>query len=144
MSPVYAAPDDWDPDLYGPIPANATRLLAQASRQVTDATSCDTYDTDANGLPTDTGLLAAMRDATLTQAAAWATLGIDPTIGGLAAKAPVSSKSLDGGSVSYDNSLNASVTAFRARQQLAAGLCDDAARILRQAGLGYTQPWEFG
>lgn len=144
MSPVYATSDDYTQAGYGTPPVDATRLLATASRWVREATNGDIYDADDTGIPTDATILAAFKDATTAQVFAWSSANVDPATGGLLAQGPVSSKSLDGASISYDNSLNASVTAFTVRERAATVLCDESARILRQAGLGSTRSWDFG
>lgn len=132
---IYATSAQLDDWLDGPLPANATTLLRSASLLVRGATVASVYDVDTAGLPTDPAVLTAFRDATCAQAAMWSTAGIDPAGGGVASSAPVRSKKLGSGSVDYDTSVNASVTAFTAKQAAARELCAEAYMILRQAGL---------
>lgn len=132
---IYATSAQLDEWLDGPLPANATTLLRSASLLVRGATVASVYDVDPAGLPTDPAVLAAFRDATCAQAAMWVAAGIDPVGGGVASSAPVRSKKLGSGSVDYDTSVNASVTAFTAKQAASRELCAEAYMILRQAGL---------
>lgn len=66
---IYATVDDFtdflDPD---PVPANASRMLREASREVEDMTLTAFYETDTNGYPTDAEVIEAFRDATCAQA----------------------------------------------------------------------------
>jgi hypothetical protein len=50
-------------------PANAQVLLDRASRDIDRALSTATYDVDTSGNPTDVAVIAALKDATLEQAA---------------------------------------------------------------------------
>ncbi|TDD90777.1 hypothetical protein [Actinomadura rubrisoli] len=52
-----------------PVPAGAARLLDRASRDVDLALECAIYAVDAGGLPTDAGIAATLKEATLEQAA---------------------------------------------------------------------------
>lgn len=146
MSLVYATSADYTQAGYGTPPTDATRLLATASRWVRDATIGDVYDADDTGMPTDADTLAAFKDATTAQVFAWASAGVDPAVGVLPVQGSrtIAAKSLDGGSVTYDNTLVSSAAAVAARQRIATQLCDESARILRQAGLGSTRSWDFG
>lgn len=146
MSPVYATTDDYTQAGYGTPPVDATRLLATASRWVREATNGDIYDADDTGMPTDADTLAAFKDATTAQVFAWSSANVDPAVGVLPVQGArtVASKSLDGGTVTYDNTLTSSAAAVAARQRIATVLCDESARILRQAGLGSTRSWDFG
>ncbi|GAB3224132.1 hypothetical protein GCM10027447_12440 [Glycomyces halotolerans] len=75
MAPVYATPQeyaDWlhpesAPGAEDP-PAGAERALRAASARVRKLTRTACYETDENGLPTDSDVLAAFRDATCAQA----------------------------------------------------------------------------
>ncbi|KRE79950.1 hypothetical protein [Arthrobacter sp. Soil763] len=134
---VYATPADLQ-DWIGqdkPLPANAAGLLRSASLLVEAATITAVYDTDADGKPTASAVADAFRDATTAQAAMWSAAGIDPAGGGVASSAPVSSKKLGSGAISYDTSVNASVTAFEARRAATTTLCMEAWLILQQVGL---------
>lgn len=148
MSIVYATSQDYTDTYSGTPPADADRLLATASRWVREATVGDIYDTDpATLLPTDAATLAAFKDATCAQVFAWTTAGVDPATGGILTSSGakiVAAKNLDGGSVSYDNTLSTSATAVAERQRIATVLCDEAVLILRQAGLGSTRAWTYG
>ncbi|GAA2298318.1 hypothetical protein GCM10010402_66150 [Actinomadura luteofluorescens] len=72
MAPTYATPVELGEFLApDPAPADAVagRLLDRASRDVRRATRCARYDVDAECLPTSPGILAALKTATLEQAA---------------------------------------------------------------------------
>lgn len=149
MSIVYATSADYTDEYGTPAPSNVTVLLKSASRLVRAATRCDVYDVDDAGKPTDTVTLAAFVEATIVQAHAWVTLGIDPATGGLQTSGSVissESKSLDGGSKSttYDNSLNTSVAAFQTRQDLITDLTPEALQVLQDAKLATTRAGSFG
>lgn len=118
-----------------PVPANAAGLLRSASLLVENATIEAVYATNTAGLPTDTAVAGAFKDATTAQAAMWSAAGIDPAGGGVASSAPVRSKKLGSGSVEYDTSAGGSVTAYAARMAAATSLCTEAWLILKQAGL---------
>jgi len=125
--------DPWSVD---PMPSNASRLLASASRLVRRATVTAVYDTDALGVATDSTVAGALRDATCAQVVAWITAGVDPAGGGVQlGERLVAAKSLASGSVTYDNGAAASVTAMDARAASATRLCPDAVLILAEAGL---------
>lgn len=66
---AYASVQDLGGVLDGYTPSNAQVLLDRASRDIDRALQCATYDVDSNGDPTDTQVLAALRDATLEQVA---------------------------------------------------------------------------
>jgi len=142
MTLVYATSSDystWSGADTGP--DNVDQLLRSASLLVRDATAAAYYQVDTTGLPSDAILLQAFNDATCAQVSAWVAAGIDPNAVGLLTTPIVRAKALDGGSVDYDTSLSASVTAFQARQQIATGLCVEAQRILASSGLVLTAPW---
>lgn len=132
---IYATAAELITWLGGPAPANATTLLRSASLLVRGATVASIYGTDTAGLPTDATVRQAFKDATCAQAAMWSAAGIDPAGGGVASSAPVRSKKLGSGSVDYDTSVNASVTAFTAKQAATTSLCAEAWLLLKQAGL---------
>lgn len=79
MARVYATRTD----LVGYAPAGvvvpadpeASRMLARASEAVELATMSAVYATDAAGLPTDTAVVGAMRDATCAQVVHWVESG---------------------------------------------------------------------
>lgn len=106
---IYATPTELanylDPDAaQPPVPPLATVLLRTASQLVADAISGAVYSTDPDGLPTDARQRAAVRDATLEQAAAWSTNDIDPRRGAAGLKPIVTTKSVQGVAVSYGQS----------------------------------------
>jgi hypothetical protein len=109
-------------------PTNAAALLRSASLLVRRATLTAIYDVDAQGMPTAPDVAAAFRDATCTQAATWASLGIDPAKGA-ADTLPVS-KSLGSASITYATH---GVTTGRA--DAAVQLAQEARLILAEAGL---------
>jgi hypothetical protein len=142
---VYATPDDLVPEWLTAEPPNAQRLLSSASRRVRNATVTAVYATTSVGLPIDSALVEALRDATCAQVAAWATVGIDPLAGGVQlGQRLVASKSLGSGSIAYDNGAAGSVTAMEARAAAATGLAPEAASILRDAGLLGGPAWTHG
>lgn len=116
-------------------PDNAGALLRVASRLVDAATVTTVYATDSDGRATDPRLLAALRDATCAQAAAWAALGIDPTKGPASDPGPavVAAKSIGSASITYDRS--GAQIAAQARAQAATTLAPEAWSILAAAGL---------
>lgn len=135
---VYATVEDLatEPWSITPSPANVGRLLAAASRLVRRATLTARYAVDTTGAPTDETIAAVFRDATCAQVLAWTTADVDPAAGGVQLQAaPVQSKRLGSGGVTYDTSASASVTAMNARAAVATTLSEDAALILADAGL---------
>lgn len=70
-----AASDFLPAGLTAPVGADAARLLSRASRMVDSLLRRAVYDVDADGLPTDTGVIAAVRDATCAQACWWLETG---------------------------------------------------------------------
>jgi len=125
-------------------PANVDQLLRSASLLIAEATSTARYVVDDTGLPTDTILVGALRDATCAQVVAWVAAGVDPTAAGLQTASIVRGKGIGSARLEYDTSLSASVTAFQARQQIASELCDEAIRILQPHRLLTTRPWTWG
>jgi len=100
-------------------------LLRRASRQVDSHIRAAVYATDDNGLPTDTAVEAALRDATCAYVAYWQETG-DPT-GADAMQGPV--KSLSG-------SLGGTATGgASSRTPADVRRSDEAVQILRNAGL---------
>ena len=116
MTTAYATTTQYEQSgwYYGSTPSNITRLLLIASQRVDEATVAAIYDTDDTGQPTDPNISAAFTEAVCAQVAAWQAAGItDPSASALMQPGTVrSSKSLDGGSVGYDNSLVTSAAAF--------------------------------
>lgn len=137
MTLIYATSSDLATWTGTTAPANATQLLRSASLLVRDATAAAYYTVDTAGLPTDAVLLQAFKDATCAQAAAWAALGIDPSIGGVLTNSVKTSKGIGSASIGYGDSTAATV----ARANALAGLVPEARRILNAAGLVLTAPW---
>lgn len=77
-------------------PANARKLLAQASRDVERATKTAIYDTDTNGFPTDAKVLAAFRDAVCAQVEWWGETGDSLGAGGQWGDVKIGSVALGG------------------------------------------------
>lgn len=137
-TPPYATADDFAASDWNitPPPANLDRLLATASRMVRRATMTAYYATDTAGSPTDSDVAEAMREATCAQAGTWGLTDIDPAKGGVQLGGKlIASKSLLGGSISYDNGAAGSVTTMQARGTAATELSTDAYLILAEAGL---------
>lgn len=117
-------------------PSNALLMLRSASILVTRATLTACYDVNASGHATDPDVVEALRDATCSQVALWIAASVDPTAGAAQpAATPVSSKSIGSGSISYDTSGSASVTAMTARATAATKLSQEPLLILSEAGL---------
>ncbi|PRX91981.1 hypothetical protein [Allonocardiopsis opalescens] len=80
---VYATVEEFTAWLApDPAPANAARLLRQASGRVDELLIGACYDTDTAGMPTAAPIVEALRDATCAQAeftAAWVASGGDST-----------------------------------------------------------------
>lgn len=76
MLPVYATVEEFgvflDPD---PVPANAARLLKNASRKLDGLLIGACYDTDTGGMPTDPDVIDLFREAVCLQAQYIADLG---------------------------------------------------------------------
>jgi hypothetical protein len=93
---VYATTADLANFLEKAPPANARRLLWQASRDVERATKTAIYDVDDNGFPTDTAVKAAMRDAVCAQVEWWGETGDSLGAGGQWSSVKIGSVALDG------------------------------------------------
>lgn len=139
---VYATAEDLtDGQWVADVPAGAAALLRFASALVRRATMTAVYRTDATGRPTDDAVADAFRDATCAQVAAWVASDVNPVAGAAPAmKAPVQSKKLATGAVTYDTSAAASVTALTARARAATSLGQEALLILSDAGLVGNRP----
>lgn len=138
MSIIYGTPAELaayiDPDAESPTPpAKATALLRKASQLVLRFTRGATYSTDADGMPLDAKVLAALTEATLEQASAWAAHGIDPSKGAAGAPRQVSSKALNGAQASYvsDPTRDMALSKLWGGEELTQAAWD----ILRNAGL---------
>jgi hypothetical protein len=113
-------------------PANALPVLRSCTTMVLAATKLAVYDTDAvTGLATDAHVLAAMRDATCIQAAAWGALGIDPLTGGIDAGGVKKSKKI--GSASFE--IAGAETTAAGKAYAAHNLVPEAEAKLRQQNL---------
>lgn len=122
-------------------PANATQLLRSATGLVLEATGSAYYDADpTTGLATDTITYNALRDATCIQAAAWAAMGIDPSLGGVPAVGVVAQKRIGSASIVYANPNDAE----QARSESLRNLVPEAARKLQLNNLLSTNAWVYG
>ena len=65
---VYATTADYALHLRAAPPANSRLALARASAAVDDMLLCAVYDVDDDGMPTDTAVIAALKEATCVQA----------------------------------------------------------------------------
>lgn len=140
-SVVYATTVDLGNYITEPVPSNAVVLLRSASGLVRAAIAGAHYYADDTGLPTDTGILGVLTEATCAQAAAWITLGIDPLAGGVLTQSQIkASQSLDGAAVSFADGTAAS----SARQDAATTLVPEAVRILSAYGLLNSHVWTYG
>ena len=128
---VYATPEELAAWTGTDAPTNAVQLLRSASLLVRRETKTAVYWTDTTGLPTDTALVTALRDATTAQAAAWAAAGIDPTGGAATVTGLPKSSSIGSGSIDFGTREGSDTD----RAALADQLAPDAAQILADAGL---------
>jgi hypothetical protein len=110
------------------VPDDASQLLRSATLLVARAINESPYATST--VTTD-----ARRDATCAQVQAWLDSGIRPGAGGLQSSPVVKSKGVGTARKEFDTSLEASVTAFQKRSEVAEKLCPEAEAILRAAGL---------
>jgi hypothetical protein len=140
---MLATPTDYTNWTGAAPPANITPILRACTSLVMDAAETAFYDVDTTtGLATDAQTLAAMRDATCIQAAAWVALGIDPNLGGVTTATIASSKKIGTASIVRDTADVAAASA--ARQAALTGLVPDAMRMLQQNNLLAYGPWTFG
>jgi hypothetical protein len=72
MARVFATVAEYEAYTGTTAPANADRLLARASRLVSNATKAAIYDTDPAGYPSDADVREAFRDAAIVQVEEWA------------------------------------------------------------------------
>jgi hypothetical protein len=123
------------------LPANAVALLRSATSLVLEATGSAYYAVDPNtGLATDTATYNALRDATCIQAAAWAAMGIDPTLGGVADAKVVQEKSIGSARLVYANAADAE----QAKAASLRNLVPEAARKLQLNNLLSSNVWMYG
>jgi hypothetical protein len=94
---VYANTAELANFLQAVPPANARKLLVQASRDIERATRTAVYDTDTSGFPTDAAVLAAFRDATCAQVEWWAETGDSLGVNGQWGDVKIGSVTLGGG-----------------------------------------------
>jgi hypothetical protein len=121
-------------------PANMGVLLREASRMVRRHTISAVYAVDSNGAAVDQLVIDALRDATCAQAAAWASLNVDPLTGGVGQSRVIMNKSLDGAAITYANAQGQAQAADEATRRLVPAACE----ILRDAGLLRFGPWVYG
>lgn len=121
-------------------PDNAAELLVQASQLVRDATMCAVYPTDNDGIPTETFVQHALRDAACAQVGFWVKLKIDPTLGMAGAAATVTQKQIGTASLAYQQDSDAA----KAKALAATTLCDDALSVLARHNLLTNSVWRFG
>jgi hypothetical protein len=141
IPPMLAQPDDlaaWMGDT--PAPANATVLLREASRMVLEATSTAYYDTDTNGLATDTVTATALQQATCIQAAAWNAIGYDPLTGGVQVTAVKVAKGIGSARIQYADA----AMAAQARSDAINGLVPAAVQVLELNNLLTPRVWTYG
>lgn len=103
------------------VPEDAARLLGRASELIADHTAAAVYDVDTNDTPTDSGVIAAFRDATCAQVEFWLTGDEEDDILG-----PVQGIALAGLQLQYGAGDNRATPMY---------LAPRAARALRRAGL---------
>ncbi|NKY60358.1 hypothetical protein [Nocardia flavorosea] len=134
---VYAAPDDLMDGWLVDVPEEpvALRAIKFASALVRRATSCDHYEVDPAGSPTEPDVIEAMRDATCAHAAMWIEAGINPAAGSAGREIGIQSQSADGGSVTYGDSVSAEEV-----ERSLNFLSPVALGILKSAGLASTRP----
>ena len=79
---AWATVDELAAWMPAELPADAERMLTRASELITYVTRFAVYDVDTDDEPTDTTVLAALRDATCAQVEYWAEVGEDEDVGG--------------------------------------------------------------
>ena len=138
---TLAAPADLAAWTGTAAPSNATTLLREASSMVLSATKGAYYAADpATGRATDPVVGKALQDATCIQAAAWAALGIDPNLGGVATATIASAKSIGSAHLSYADAAQAAA----AKDAALNGLVPAAVRKLSQNNLLASNVWVYG
>ncbi|MDX3712736.1 hypothetical protein PV733_28115 [Streptomyces europaeiscabiei] len=123
--------DFLDPD---PVPANAARLLDRASTKLDKLLLGAVYETDEDGLPTDTALADVFREAVCIQAQYVADLG-DET----GANANVSSMSLGNQSITRNLGAPGSASAGKTSR-----VSPDLLDLLQVKGLWPVFPYTWG
>lgn len=113
-------------------PSTAGATLRSCTTLVFDAVKGVAYDVDEDTmLATDAEVGAALKEATLIQAAAWITLGIDPFSGGIDTGGVKKSKKIGSGSFEMAGADNAAA----AKAYAAGHLVPEAEGRLRRANL---------
>nr|CAB0853043.1 hypothetical protein FRC0375_00658 [Corynebacterium diphtheriae] len=128
--PAELLPDDGDKTLK--------RLLRIATGRVRHATRRAMYSVTPNGLPADDDLRDALRDATVAQVYAFLEWGLAEAVitGGMGVEATVSTASINGASVTLDESVM-----LDGRQHLLdGGLSEMAETYLEEAELLHGLP----
>lgn len=141
VPPALATPDDLAAWTTTDAPANAVVLLRSATLLVQEATAQAYYDVDPlTGLATDRQTGQALNDATCIQAAAWAALGINPLLGGVADVGVESATKIGTASITYADAALVAQAQFDA----VTGLVPEAMRKLQANNLIVPQAWAFG
>lgn len=124
-------------------PPNLLWTLRSCSAMVLGQTEGSYYGSDpTTGLATDATQLQVMNDATCIQAAAWVSLGIDPSTGGvLTAKQRASARI---GNSGYSNDQGELAIAAAAKAAAYNSLVPEAYEKLQQHNLLGTNPWYYG
>ena len=140
MLPTYATPTDLQAAPWS-ITGASELVIRYAAMLVRRATQTALYDADpATGLPTDSALKDALRDAVCAQVTTWTRLSIDPAAGPADPGRTIASKSLAGGSIQYSNY----ASTVEARARATRMLDPNAYAILSDAGLVGEQPLVYG
>lgn len=124
---VYATSEQLASYLQGTAPADAGRLLSRASELIDDHIVTAIYDTDTNGMPTDTAVVATLQQATCAQVEYWIAGDEEDDILG-----PVQGLQLAGMQVQYGAGENRATPMY---------LAPRAARALRNGGLLSAGVW---
>ena len=127
---LYAQPSDLTPVWVDTEPANASRLIRDASGLVEDAALMARYNTDDDGYPTDPTVREAFRNAVCKQVAIWHAGNLDPDKGSTGQTPHLTGESAGSGSVSYSGAASTQELGIAATT-----LADGALAILRRAGL---------
>lgn len=130
----YATEADLVPAYLPAAPAQVDLLLARASRDIDRALLTAVYPVDEQGLPTEAAHIAALKEATCEQVAAWAAVGETGT-GATAEYTTVSIGSVTLGRGQSGGSSDRGSAATRLSQQ--------AWNVLQQAGLTGGEPYTY-
>lgn len=138
---ALAAPADLAAWTGAEAPANAVPLLRSATTLVLAATKGAYYAVDpATGLATDTAVAKVLKDVTCIQAAAWASLGVDPLTGGVVVEGVESQVGIGSGRVSYADAAHAAA----AKTSALTDLVPEAQMKLSQNNLLSSNVWVYG